>query len=104
MAYGIQILTSDGQKTTLDFKAGRYVGTSSETGIKNNVDHAPPSDVDLSDPDLIVFPTYDYSFSIGHYYAVNALANVIEIRNRPGISYDPGAAGASITFVYIRFQ
>ena len=104
MAYGIQLLTSDGQKTTLDFKAGRYVGSSTEENIKTAVDHIPPAGVVLADPDLMVFPAFNFYFYWAHYYLINAVSNVIEIRTRANASYDPSSPGSEITFHYLRFQ
>lgn len=104
MAYGIQLLTSDGEKTTLDFKAGRFLAISEELNVKSDRNHTPPAVVDLSDPDTFVFPAADLTFYFSFTTEVNRARNRIEIRLRPHASFSEEAPGMSIQFMFIKFQ
>lgn len=102
MAHGIQLLTSDGLKSTLDFKAGRYAGVSVETNVKEDRDVIPPAGIVLSEV-LVWFTGMDVFF-LAFSVTYDTVNNKILIRKFPNVTYGPGDTGPTLTFFYVRFQ
>lgn len=100
--YGIQINTTDGVKTNLNFYAGRFIGTATVSLSQPSTTYSVtmPSGVDLND-DVVFCKDYYLLQNINSAILINTGANTLSVRTPANVAF-PNPV--DIDFLFIRFQ